>query len=101
MCICVGFSKNPPFTFNSVVVLFRSAAAKTDAKAKAAKAAKSLKKTNRKKVLKVRTSVTFHRPKTLKKARDPKYPRISAPPMQKLDHFQVTTALPDYRVTFV
>lgn len=60
-----------------------------DAKAQATKAAKELKKNNRKKVLKVRTNVTFHRPKTLEKPRDPKYPRISAPPTQKLDQFQV------------
>eukprot|EP00270_Netrium_digitus_P007967 TRINITY_DN234_c0_g1_i1.p1 TRINITY_DN234_c0_g1~~TRINITY_DN234_c0_g1_i1.p1 ORF type:complete len:151 (-),score=45.10 TRINITY_DN234_c0_g1_i1:428-880(-) len=62
---------------------------KTDAKAQAVKAAKQQKKLVVKKKLKVRTSVTFHRPKTLKRARAPKYPRISAPPRQKLDHFQV------------
>jgi large subunit ribosomal protein L23Ae len=28
-------------------------------------------------------------PKTLIRARDPKYPRVSAPKMQKLDQFQV------------
>ncbi|BAT83965.1 hypothetical protein VIGAN_04121700 [Vigna angularis var. angularis] len=41
------------------------------------------------KAKKIRTSVTFHRPKTLKKDRNPKYPRISAPPRNKLDHYQI------------
>eukprot|EP00850_Spirogloea_muscicola_P001198 SM000004S15068 [mRNA] locus=s4:1041526:1042731:- [translate_table: standard] len=60
------------------------------AKAGATKAAKALKKVGvRTKALKQRTSVTFHRPKTLKRARVPKYPRISAPRANKLDHFQV------------
>ena len=31
----------------------------------------------------------FHRPKTLKKARDPKYPRISTPGRNKLDQYQI------------
>lgn len=39
--------------------------------------------------MKVRTSVTFHRPKTLKRARAPKYPRASAPARNKLDHYEV------------
>ncbi|CAN1257629.1 60S ribosomal protein L23A, partial [Linum perenne] len=38
---------------------------------------------------KIRTKVTFHRPRTLKKERNPKYPRISAPPRNKLDHYQI------------
>lgn len=33
--------------------------------------------------------MTFHRPKTLKKARDPKYPRVSAPGRNKLDQYQI------------
>ena len=45
-------------------------------KAKAAKAAKAVKKGVFKKQHKPRYSVVFHRPKTLKKARDPKYPRV-------------------------
>eukprot|EP00249_Psilotum_nudum_P030406 c43003_g1_i1 orf=301-768(+) len=64
---------------------------KTDPKVQAAKAAKVL-KTNahlKRKTRKVRTSVTFHRPKTFKRARNPKYPRLSAPPRNKLDHFEV------------
>ncbi|XP_057499374.1 uncharacterized protein LOC130783652 [Actinidia eriantha] len=35
------------------------------------------------------TSVTFHRSKTLKKDRKPKYPRISAPRQNKLDRYQI------------
>ena len=33
------------------------------------------------------------RPKTLKKSREPKYPRVSVAPMQKLDQFQVCAQL--------
>jgi hypothetical protein len=66
------------------------AAATTGSKAQAAKAAKALKKgVVKKKTRKIRTSVTFHRPKTLKRVRDPKYPRLSAPRPDKLDHYQV------------
>lgn len=69
-----------------------SSGGKTDQKAQASKAAKALKSSvtvQKKKWKKVRTSVTFHRPKTLKRSRTPKYPRISAPPRNKLDHYQV------------
>merc|ERR1712205_43989 len=67
--------------------------AKEDAKAKAAKAAKAVKKGGSKvKLLKKRFSPTFHRPKTFKAVRAPKYPRVSVPPMCKLDQFQVRTA---------
>eukprot|EP00246_Nothoceros_aenigmaticus_P006834 TRINITY_DN200_c0_g1_i1.p1 TRINITY_DN200_c0_g1~~TRINITY_DN200_c0_g1_i1.p1 ORF type:complete len:171 (-),score=34.95 TRINITY_DN200_c0_g1_i1:209-664(-) len=64
---------------------------KTDQKAQATKAAKALKSSapSKKKWKKVRTSVTFHRPKTLVRSRTPKYARISAPPRHKLDHYQV------------
>ncbi|KAI3837209.1 hypothetical protein MKX03_010774 [Papaver bracteatum] len=54
-----------------------------------AKAVKDEASTIKKKVKKIRTSVTFHTPKTLKTARKPKYPRISAPPRNKLDHYQI------------
>ncbi|MCO5581615.1 hypothetical protein L7F22_035504 [Adiantum nelumboides] len=68
-----------------------SAAGKTDPKGQAAKAAKALKANAhlKKKTRKIRTSVTFHRPKTLKRARTPKYPRLSAPTRQKLDHYEI------------
>ena len=38
---------------------------------------------------KIRTSVQFHRPKTLKKPRRPKYPRKSAPKRSRLDHYTI------------
>ncbi|XP_037495868.1 LOW QUALITY PROTEIN: 60S ribosomal protein L23A [Jatropha curcas] len=39
---------------------------------------------------KIRTKVTFHRPKTLiEEKRNPKYPRISAPPKNNWDHYQI------------
>ena len=47
-----------------------------DAKALAQKAAKAVKKGIQKKQRKPRFSVVFHRPKTLKRTRDPKYSRI-------------------------
>ena len=65
---------------------------KADPKAQALKAAKAVKSgssTLKKKTKKIRTKVTFHRPKTLKLPRNPKYPRISAPPRNKLDHYQI------------
>lgn len=65
---------------------------KPEAKTQALKVAKAVKtgaSTLKKRSKKIRTSVTFHRPKTLKKERNPKYPRISAPPRNKLDHYQI------------
>ncbi|CAH2064066.1 unnamed protein product, partial [Thlaspi arvense] len=64
---------------------------KADPKAKALKAAKAVKsgQSFKKKDKKIRTKVTFHRPKTLSKPRDPKYPRHSAPPRNKLDHYAI------------
>ncbi|KAL1541265.1 60S ribosomal protein L23A [Salvia divinorum] len=64
---------------------------KPDAKAQALKAAKAVKSsgTFKKKAKKIRTKVTFYRPKTLTKDRNPKYPRISAAPRNKLDHYQI------------
>ncbi|KAJ3683016.1 hypothetical protein LUZ60_013243 [Juncus effusus] len=64
---------------------------KSDPKAKAEKTAKTLKTPTAvaKKTKKIRTSVTFHRPRTLRKPRNPKYPRISAPGRNKLDHYQI------------
>ena len=67
------------------------ASKKSDAKAQALKAAKAVKSsgTFKKKAKKIRTKVTFYRPKTLTKERNPKYPRISAAPRNKLDHYQI------------
>lgn len=75
-----------------ILFIFAVATKKADPKAQALKAAKAVKSgaaTLKKKEKKIRKSVTFHRPKTLKKARDPKYPRISATPRNKLDHYQI------------
>merc|ERR1712029_93005 len=59
-------------------------------KDKASKAAKATRATiNKNKSKKTRMSVTFHRPKTLKRARDPKYPRKSAPSAPLLDMHQI------------
>ena len=78
------------FKFDKILIL-TAAAKKGDPKSQALKVAKAVKSGTSapKKVKKIRTSVTFHRPKTLKKDRTPKYPRISAPPRNKLDHFQI------------
>jgi hypothetical protein len=58
--------------------------------AKATKAAQAVKAGLRsKKSTKVRKSTSFHRPKTLKLARKPQYPRKSAPKANKLDQFQI------------
>ena len=38
---------------------------------------------------KIRTRVIFYRPKTLKKARQPKFPRRSAPRRNKMDHYSI------------
>ncbi|OIT40180.1 PREDICTED: 60S ribosomal protein L23a-like [Nicotiana attenuata] len=64
---------------------------KSDPKAQAAKVAKAVKSgsTFKKKSQKLRTKVTFHRPKTLKKDRNPKYPRISAPGRNKPDQYGI------------
>ncbi|KAG5572031.1 hypothetical protein H5410_061797 [Solanum commersonii] len=64
---------------------------KADPKTQAAKVSKALKSglTFKKTAKKIRTKVTFHRPRTLKKDRNPKYPCISAPPRNKLDHYQI------------
>ncbi|RSH90390.1 60S ribosomal protein L25 [Saitozyma podzolica] len=58
-----------------------------DAKAKAAKKA-ALKGTSSHSVRKVRTSVTFHRPTTLRLPRAPKYPRKSVPHLPRMDQFR-------------
>ncbi|XP_039035993.1 60S ribosomal protein L23a-like [Hibiscus syriacus] len=65
---------------------------KADPKAQAVKAAKAVKSGvtfKKAKPKKIRTKVTFHRPRTLKKDKNPKYPRISAPPRNKLDQYQI------------
>jgi len=63
------------------------AASTKDAKAKNAKKA-VLKGTHSHAARKVRTSVSFHRPKTLRLARDPKFPRKSVPHAPRMDEFR-------------
>jgi len=65
------------------------AAAKTskDSKAKAAKKA-ALAGTNAHASRKTRFSVSFHRPKTLRLPRNPKYPRKSIPHAPRMDEFR-------------
>jgi large subunit ribosomal protein L23Ae len=58
-----------------------------EAKAKAAKKA-ALKGTQSHAAKKVRTSVSFHRPNTLRLARAPKYPRKSIPHLPRMDQFR-------------
>lgn len=79
------------FVPNQAHVITGDVSKKGDPKSQALKAAKALKSgpAVKKTGNKIRTSVTFHRPKTLKKERNPKYPRISAPPRNKLDHYQI------------
>lgn len=64
------------------------AAGKTqESKARAAKKA-ALKGTQSHASKKIRTSVSFHRPNTLRLARAPKYPRKSVPHLPRMDQFR-------------
>ena len=63
------------------------AASDKDAKAKAAKKA-ALHGTHAHAARKVRYSVSFHRPKTLRLPRNPKYPRKSIPHAPRMDQFR-------------
>jgi len=68
----------------------KKAVPKKDLKEKALKAATAIKKGTRTKTTrKIRTSVHFYRPKTLRLARKPKYQRRSAPRRTRLDKFGV------------
>ncbi|XP_048213612.1 60S ribosomal protein L23a-like [Perognathus longimembris pacificus] len=63
---------------------------KAKAKEKALKAKKAvLKGVHSYKKKKLRTLLTFRRPKTLRLRRQPKYPRKSAPRRNKLDHYAI------------
>lgn len=64
------------------------AAKPQDAKAKVAKKA-ALKGTASKTLRKVRTSTTFHLPKTLRLSRSPRYPRKSIPHAPRMDAHRV------------
>ncbi|GAA6004145.1 hypothetical protein JCM10207_002452 [Rhodosporidiobolus poonsookiae] len=65
----------------------KTAAKPQDVKAKAAKKA-ALKGTSGTKLSKVRTSVTFHRPKTLALARAPKYQRKAVHSLPRMDAYR-------------
>ncbi|KAK7689815.1 60s acidic ribosomal protein P2 [Cerrena zonata] len=69
----------------------KSKAGPKDAKAKAAKKA-ALAGTNSTAQRKARYSVSFHRPKTLRLAREPKYPRKSIPHAPRMDQFRTIVA---------
>merc|ERR1719291_1485871 len=58
-------------------------------KDKAGKVAKAVKASVTRKVRKVRNNVHFFRPKTLTKARDPKYPRKSTESREKMDKYRI------------
>ena len=60
---------------------------KADAKAKTAKKA-ALQGVHSHRSRKTRTSVSFHRPKTLRLKRDPKYQRKSIPHAPRMDQFR-------------
>eukprot|EP00930_Biecheleria_cincta_P105795 TRINITY_DN987_c0_g3_i3.p1 TRINITY_DN987_c0_g3~~TRINITY_DN987_c0_g3_i3.p1 ORF type:complete len:148 (-),score=34.59 TRINITY_DN987_c0_g3_i3:109-552(-) len=63
---------------------------KSEKKADAGKVAKAVKSSVSRKVKKVRTKVRFYTPKTLTKARDPKYPRKSVESRgDKLDKYRI------------
>merc|ERR1712094_87160 len=66
-----------------------AAAEKAAKVAKAQGAAKVAKKAITKKQTKVRKNVHFFRPKTLKQARKPMYPRVSGAKLQLMDKFRV------------
>lgn len=79
---------------STVFVLGKSKDSKASAKStetsKAQKAKKAvLKGVQKTGQRKVKTTVKFHRPKTLSLRRNPKYPRISAPRENKLDHYAI------------
>lgn len=78
------------------LLTFHAAGPKTAAGKKAAPSKKAtdakkaaLKGVHSKIARKVRLSTTFHRPKTLSLARNPKYPRKSVPHVPRLDQFKV------------
>lgn len=73
-------------SIHTFIELFALASSQ-NAKAKAAKKA-ALAGTNSQASRKKRTSVSFHRPKTLRLSRDPKYPRKSVPHVPRMDQFR-------------
>ncbi|KAL7417232.1 ribosomal protein L23/L15e core domain-containing protein [Mrakia frigida] len=81
-------SSLPPFPpLPPIVLVLSLPAPAADVKAKAAKKA-ALKGTSSTSHRKVRTSVSFHRPKTLRLPRAPKYPRKSVPHAPRMDEYR-------------
>eukprot|EP00327_Prymnesium_parvum_P027325 CAMPEP_0195589130 /NCGR_PEP_ID=MMETSP0814-20130614/33479_1 /TAXON_ID=97485 /ORGANISM="Prymnesium parvum, Strain Texoma1" /LENGTH=196 /DNA_ID=CAMNT_0040728153 /DNA_START=258 /DNA_END=849 /DNA_ORIENTATION=+ len=77
-------------TWSSVAQRGRAAMVAKEAEKKAKKAAKALAQgSNLKKSVKVRTKTKFHRPKTLRLLRNPKYSRRSVPRVDKLDQYTI------------
>src|SRR5690606_38738609 len=74
--------------FSLISFFYSIAPAAEKNKAFAAKKA-ALKGVHGKKTRKIRTSTTFHRPKTLILARAPKYPRKSIPHAPRLDQYKI------------
>ncbi|KAL2913807.1 60S ribosomal protein L25 [Polyrhizophydium stewartii] len=72
-----------------ITKLSRAAASETDTVKKAAAAKKAALKGTSTVVRKIRTKVTFHKPKTLALPRAPKYVRKSVPRTPRLDEFKV------------
>merc|ERR1712031_29286 len=64
-------------------------ASKGDAKAKAKTAAAKITKGVKTVTKKIRTNIRFHQPKTLSKAREPKYPRKYRAATNRLDRYQI------------
>jgi len=71
------------------VIVKRSRLAAAEKVAKAQRAARAIKKGSAAGTKSVRTSVHFRKPKTLKLARHPKYPRRSTARPTKLDPFRI------------
>ncbi|TPX62994.1 hypothetical protein PhCBS80983_g00159 [Powellomyces hirtus] len=82
-------SRHYPNVPSGCAISYDSASTTTAAvKAQSAKKA-ALKGTNGKRVTKIRTKTHFYRPKTLKLARAPKYPRRSVPRTPELDSYKI------------
>ena len=79
-------TKGKAALWNCVILTMTTATGK-DSKAKAAKKA-VLQGAKSHSARKVRTSVSFHRPKTLRLPREPRYPRKSIPHAPRMDQFR-------------
>lgn len=89
---CVSFSSISTKTYDETSTL---EANPKDAKAKAAKKA-ALQGAHGHKSRKTRFSVSFHRPKTLRLPREPRYPRKSIPHAPRMDQFRTIVSCVSY-----